>query len=267
MSQRKGKYPPWHPQAMATEFSEDFPGAIRGLWKKRKVRSNPRSSTGQVPIYREGISVQFESGLERDLIERFDFDSGCTRIRTQGFYLEYEYEGKVHRYTPDVELLCDLNRVEGFEFSHSSVLIEVKYQSDLQKSWSDFAPRFHAATTWCRWNARQFMVLTELDIRTPLLQTAKALRRYLAWPADPWFESLVRRHLSHLKKPTLGGLIDSIQERYDHIARADVVDIVYAMLAQEIIGFEREEVLKLDTKVWLMASDVADKEPPAVDFE
>lgn len=68
----------------------------------RKIGINTRSVTG-----RHGFSgQQYESTLERDLLDLLEFDYNVDRYETQPLIITYVGgDGRIHRYTPDVLVL------------------------------------------------------------------------------------------------------------------------------------------------------------------
>lgn len=150
----------------------------------RRPGLNHRSLTGRTAT--KGGSAVFESTLENDWLILLDFDPDVTRICEQPFALSYRYEGQSHRYTPDA--LAEYGKTPG---QLKTVVYEVKYREELEEKWQEFRPRFTAANRHCRANGWTFSILTEQEIRTPLLGNATFLRRYRKIPDHP----LTRMHL------------------------------------------------------------------------
>ncbi len=116
-----------------------------------------------------------------------DFDPHVTRFFEQPFTLSYHSDGALRRYTPDAQA----------EFAPANgqpartVVYEIKYRDDLRENWHECRPRFVAANHHCRKHGWTFALLTEREIRTPMLENATFLRRYRTIADQP----LVRMQL------------------------------------------------------------------------
>ncbi|WP_448206455.1 Tn7 transposase TnsA N-terminal domain-containing protein [Azospirillum sp. sgz302134] len=142
----------------------------------RNIRPTSSSVTGTVQSACGIGPLHFESTLERDLLILLDFHPATVSIETQPVTIEYEHEGKRHRYTPDVLARFHPSRTMPCG-THQRVLFEVKYAADLRRKWTDLRPKFSAAKTWALAHGMVFHVITEQRIRTPLLANANLLNR------------------------------------------------------------------------------------------
>lgn len=100
------------------------------------------------------------------------------------------------RYTPD------------FLVRHSagSDLVEIKYEQDLEMQRSSLAPAFQAAEHWARERYASFRVVTEGDIRGPLLDNAKRLLPLRSLPLDARTAMLLLTRAYTLEQPTFRAL-------------------------------------------------------------
>lgn len=144
----------------------------------RKLKLSHRSLTGRTAT--SGGSVTFESSLERDWFILLDFDLDVARFMEQPFTVSYRFDGQQRRYTPDA--LAEFGKTSG---RSRTVVYEIKYHDDLRENWHEYRPRFLAANHHCRANGWTFALLTEREIRTPLLENATFLRRYRTIPDQP----------------------------------------------------------------------------------
>lgn len=104
------------------------------------------------------------------------------------------------------------------------VLYEVKYREELRRDWAKLRPRFRAAHRFARGHGWKFRLITDYEIRTPLLWNAKFLLPYrghatvrlvctCAGPTSEWFEERdVDRSLLAVRRP---GFIDAAIRRLD----------------------------------------------------
>ena len=151
----------------------------------RQPKFSQRSLTGRTAS--AGQSVIFESTLERDCFILLDFDPSVLRFASQPFSIRHEVDGADRRYTPDV--MVEFAGPDGR--LNRTVVYEIKYRDDLRDHWSEYRARFAAANRYCRQQGWVFEIMTEREIRTPLLENATFLRRYRTIPDRP----LVRMHL------------------------------------------------------------------------
>ena len=81
----------------------------------------------------------FESTLERDFITLLEFDSRVFEFEVQPVKIEWtDKNGKRRRYFPDV--IFKRKTKHGIE----TVLVEVKYRSDLKEDWEVLKPKLKA---------------------------------------------------------------------------------------------------------------------------
>lgn len=145
-------------------------------------------------------STEFESALERDFVTLASFLAPTASITAQPVTLRFPDGQKVRRYTPDFLIRSD---------TRSGELIEVKYAADLASNAHRLEPGFAAARAWACGQGITFRVVTEREIRTPLLENAKRLRPLRDSPMD---EVLAAQFLAAaaLRPPaTFGGLLDA----------------------------------------------------------
>lgn len=144
----------------------------------RKIPTNRRSLTGFVASRRDGRMVASESSLERDLLVLLDFDPAVERYEEQPVRIEYrDARGRRRTYTPDV-LVHFRQDVAANGVSLSPLLYEVKYREDLSENWPQIKPKVRAGRDYARGRGWRFHIITEREIRTPYLESAKFLRQY-----------------------------------------------------------------------------------------
>lgn len=136
----------------------------------RKIGINCRSMTGK-----QGFSgQQYESALERDLLDLLAFDLNVERYETQPVRLYYDAEnGGRLPYTPDALITYRRDIPSARDLPH--LLVEVKYREEYRERYRELKRRFRAARQYARENGYRFCVLTEREIRTPYLENARFL--------------------------------------------------------------------------------------------
>lgn len=141
---------------------------VRALDTQRAIPLSRRSHiTGSVPIL--GMSVKFESSLERDFLHLVAFETGVVSVVSQPMTIAFLDDGIERRYTPDFLVRRADRRPE---------LVEIKYEADLRENKSRHDGSFAAARIWCGKQNWDFTVRTECFIRGARLANLKRLFRY-----------------------------------------------------------------------------------------
>jgi hypothetical protein len=91
--------------------------------KSRKVVTRSgRGFRGYFPSWKMRRVVEFESILERDAILLFEFSPGVVSYQEQPELIEYEFDGEIHRYYPDFEVVLTSGEIIHFEVKPSEKL-------------------------------------------------------------------------------------------------------------------------------------------------
>jgi hypothetical protein len=137
----------------------------------REIPKNYRNVTGLVASPRLGRSVQFESSLERDFIVVLDVLSQVVEgFEEQPIEITWMWDGRLHHYTPDFPVHFSGDQFVRKASTRKPWLVEIKYRDDLRKNWKIFRPKYRAATAEAARRGWAFHIITEQEIRTPLLQ-------------------------------------------------------------------------------------------------
>lgn len=212
----------------------------------RKIGTNCRSITG-----RQGLSgQQFESTLERDLLDLLKFDLTVESYETQPVTIYYDgIDGKHHSYKPDVLVRYrqDLLATE----LKTPLLIEVKYRDEYREKYCELRPKFRAAIRFAREQSWRFKVLTEREIRTPFLDNARFLCRYREHDTDEFQERLILDCLARQGEMTPKTLVKALSD--DEMVCAELLSIFWKLVANFEIGADLTEKLHMHSRVWRQA--------------
>lgn len=211
----------------------------------RKIGVNSRSITG-----RQGFSgQQYESALERDLLDILAFDLNVEGYEVQPFRIHYEgTDGKIHPYTPDVFIRYRRDVLPARDMPH--LLVEVKYREEYRDRFRELRERFRAARRYARDRGWQFRVMTEREIRTPYLGNARFLRPYRDLPDDPEREALILERMGTLGETTPVALTESLSD--DRLERAQLLSDVWKLLADFRIGADLMQPLGMRSRIWCL---------------
>lgn len=206
----------------------------------RGLRTSRRCLTGQIASTKGG-AASFESSLERDWLELLDFEPSVTRIQVQPFVMVYTHEGKRRRYTPDVLV----ERADSRTWVY-----EVKPQAELEANWTMYRPRFRAAVAYCRQHEARFKIVTERHIRTPLLENARFLRRYRAFPPAPDLRSQVLSTLSAVGPTTPEALV--VATFWAQTNRTTALAMLWHLIAIGLITTDLQAPLTMQSRIELV---------------
>jgi hypothetical protein len=167
------------------------------------VRKIPRygaghKNLGKFTSIKTGRVAWYESLLEKDLMYLLDYDRDVSYWHEQPLRIRFSHGGKVHRYTPDLEVHRDAKKQ----------LIEVKPKHKVDSGEWDVL--FRAASSVCEQEGYEFLVLTEEVIRLqPRLENVKLLWKYARMPVLPQHQIICSQFFrSRRDEPvTLGDLI------------------------------------------------------------
>lgn len=211
----------------------------------RPLRLSRRSLTGHVALAGGG-TASFESSLERDWILVLDFDPSVSHIQVQPFSLTYRNGSQSRRYTPDVLA------VYSQPMDEATVVYEVKPWEELNNNWPKYRPRFKAAVRHCRSHGWRFKILTERQIRTPLLENAKFLRRYRNLPGQPVAVEQLLYTMRALGRTTPQGLLAA--SYWVEEAQMVALPILWQLIATRRIEANLSAPLTMSTPIWLSES-------------
>lgn len=199
----------------------------------RKIRPSSRSLTGRVS-FKKGISVPFESSLERDLLILMDFDPAVIHVHAQPLVIG---DG---RYYPDFLIEYESSR---------PLLCEVKYRQDLRENWKDLRPKFKLALKRCKEEGWRFRIFTELEIRdSHYLRNATFLRPYRSRTPDPSTDLLLLQTLKGLGETTPQGLLAAAYWTVEH--RMQALAHLWRLVAERRIGANLMAPLTMGSSIW-----------------
>jgi hypothetical protein len=198
--------------------------------------------TGSVSLDSGGMA-SFESSLERDWLVALDFDPAIKSILEQPFSLQYMFEGKKRRYTPDV--IAEFARPDGVE----TVVYEVKPREMLRVDWARHKAKFKAAIHYCRARGWRFKIVTEKEIRTSYLENAKFLRRYRNLPDEKLICDQLLYTFKALGPSTPQALLAAAYWPKEDQMKA--IPMVWKMITDGRIGVLLHEPLTMSSEIWL----------------
>ena len=150
----------------------------------RSVSNRGGNATGRFPSLKMGRMIQFESLVELDYIYLLDYDPNIKWFEEQPRTIEYQWEQKTLRYTPDFLVIR-----QGY-----STLVECKPDQFVDTEENN--RKFRAAELWCSEVGWTFSVVTTSQIRNGFrLNNIKFLTRYARYQPDVTIRSRIYDHL------------------------------------------------------------------------
>ncbi|MCL2591696.1 MAG: TnsA endonuclease N-terminal domain-containing protein [Betaproteobacteria bacterium] len=212
----------------------------------RKIPKNYRNVTGVAASGKAVGSAQFESTLERDFLALLDFSPEVGRYEVQPIKIEWRNKhGNIRSYTPDVliEFIPELNRCPW--------LCEVKYRADIKKNWATLRPKFKQAIRYAKQHSWRFRLITEVEIRTPLLANVRFLAAFRLRDIPATDIETLLAALSAAHKTTPGSLLQTITN--DVWRRAEYIPALWHLLAHHRIGADLNVELTMDSPIWSLS--------------
>jgi len=209
----------------------------------RKIPKNYRNVTGRAASVKAEGTAAFESTLERDFITLLEFSCQVKSFEVQPVTINWiDDKGLARRYTPDVLV----------HYSTTDMLpelVEVKYRQDLERYWIDLKPRLKAGIRFARTQGWRFKIISELEIRTPLLNNARFLLPFLRNEPPPEADmDLLFSKLRQLGQSTPQFLATAIFQ--DEWHRAQLISTVWYLVAKRIIGADLDQPVTMTSTIW-----------------
>lgn len=142
------------------------------------------------------------------------------------------------RYTPDFLVCRAAQSVVGAD------LIEVKYEADLSANRVVLEPGFAAARAWASERQAAFRVVTEREIRGPLLQNAKRLTPLRTAPIDSDVAQLVLVAARSLESPTFGKVLATLPQ-----SRSISLTTIWRLIARRELRVDLSAEITFDSPV------------------
>ncbi|MDQ1835289.1 TnsA endonuclease N-terminal domain-containing protein [Massilia scottii] len=209
----------------------------------RTIGLSRRSLTGRV-VLDSGGGARFESSLERDWFICLDFDPSVKTIVEQPFSVAYQLEGRTLRYTPDV-----LVQYCGLGFDEKVIVYEIKPIEELRTSWPKYRRRFTEAVRYCRSQGWRFKIVTENQIRTPLLKNAKFLRKYRGFEEQILFRQQLLYSMRALGRATPQSLL-ALSYLHEEKRMAALTEL-WRMVATRELQTNLNVPLTMHSPIWI----------------
>jgi len=206
----------------------------------RKIPKNYRNITGLFYSNKAKRHIAFESKLERDFLTLFEFDERVTEILEQPYTIEYTYQGKDCRYTPDFMIKLD--------YSGTSQLIEVKYYDDFKNNYQELKQKFYAGRDYAKneLHKTKYKIFTE---KCPLVQNENYLfnARFLLQFNTFNYDNLDKVLNIFKYQMTIDEIAQQVSsDKYEQLA---FIRDMWAMVRHKIVKVNLQHRIGLDTVI------------------
>ncbi|OOF82322.1 transposase [Rodentibacter ratti] len=210
----------------------------------RKIKPTRLSVSGHLP-FKEGVSLPYESTLERDFLFYFTYLPTVAEIVPQPAHIPFVKNGITYHYTPDFFIR--------FNDGRPSLLIEVKPKAKWQEHWRDWKEKWKAAMAFAKQNDCIFHIYDEDKIRHLALFNINSVQRYKRLQCDP---EDIKAILSQVELRG-GTTIDYLLSRFftGSLYRTKGLQIIYHLLATKQLTCNWFEPLSEFTEVWSYSND------------
>ena len=136
----------------------------------RKIKPTRMSVSGKY-MYK-GMSIPYESTLERDFLIVQGFLDEVKSIVPQPVSIQFEKNGRTYPYTPDffIEYEDSANR--------KNMIVEVKPETLWRENWRDWSNKWKTMQRYCKDNNMVFHIFDESRIRNNALSNINFLANF-----------------------------------------------------------------------------------------
>lgn len=199
-------------------------------------------NVSKFPSLKMRRNVLSESILENDFIHHLEHDSNVISYKEQATRIFFELDGKRRYYTPDFLVVRRIGKPQ---------IIEVKLREKISQ-W--FLQLYRIITPICEREGFEFVVSTELEIRTPFLGNIKCLWKYARTPLYPFHQVLCYELFGTRSTASLEDVFEFFANRGVH------KQVVLALLYFGIISTDLSVPLGPSSPIRYDAMTASDKE-------
>lgn len=203
----------------------------------RNIPKNYRNITGKLSSEKSNKPIGFESKLERDFYNIFEFDNTVVYIKEQPITITYEYAGKKRTYTPDVSL--------EMQYGMKRIIGEIKYYDDLKENFDELRPKFEAAIAYCKQTKSKFKLFTDRCPRIKNRDYLENIQFLLAYRYLPVTDYILVKNIF-----APGMSVSEILQKAkpDQTGRMELINSVWAMVRRRVLSTDLNQKLTLETK-------------------
>ena len=208
----------------------------------------PKPVYGSVSGYyafRSEDTIWFESTLERDLLQKLEFNANVMQVVSQPVEIPYRTNlGNLSTYTPDF-----LVQFYETKCHQPPLLIEVKPIQKLKKDWTILKPKLKSGLEYAHDQGWNFKIYDEKRIRDQLLANIQFLKRYknADFPKDDTIRILEK--LEEFEVNCVNGLASSLYKSDQKVLQ--MIAHIWFLVEKKFICCDLTQPLKPTTVIWV----------------
>lgn len=211
----------------------------------RVIKPTRRSMSGY--YCHQGVSIPYESTLERDFVVFQTFRSNVIEVVAQPIAIPFEKNGRTYNYTPDYFVQID-NDGDRYNPDTKSLIVEVKPRDEWTRHWRDWSDKWKAAKEYCKEHDYRFKIYDESRIRHQGLANVDHIMRYERLNCSKDDIETILEQVEMMGTTT----IEYLLERFfmGDIYRPQGRRIIYHLMATKRLGFHLWDEINEKTEVW-----------------
>ena len=211
----------------------------------RVIKPTRRSMSGY--YCHQGVSIPYESTLERDFVVFQTFRSNVIEVVAQPVAIAFEKHGRSYNYTPDYFVQID-NDGDRYNPDTKSLIVEVKPRDEWARNWRDWSDKWKAAREYCKEHDYRFKIYDESRIRHQGLANVDHIMRYERLNCSRDDIETILEQVEMMGTTT----IEYLLERFfmGDIYRPQGRRIIYHLMATKRLGFHLWDEINEKTEVW-----------------
>lgn len=215
------------------------------MQQTRIIKPTRRSVSG---VYtHNGLSIPYESTLERDFVIFQTFRSNVLDVVAQPISIPFQKNSRKFNYTPDYFVHLD----DGYHYRQElvkSLIVEVKPRSEWKKHWRDWSDKWKAAISYCKENNFSFKIYDESRIRHIGLENVNYVLRFRRIVCDESDIQLILNQVEMMGNTTIEYLLEKFFK--GSIYRPQGKRVILHLLGTKRLGFDVWSELNEKTEVW-----------------
>lgn len=196
----------------------------------RKIGNRYLFSSGRMMTDKSDKPLEYESGLEKDILSLLIFDNAVKSIKTQPFTIKWFDGEKWRKYTPDIQV--NFIHPDDTEKKNRIFVFEVKPSLQLKEDWMNLKLKFKEARKWCKNRSVNFRIITDKIAKETYIKNINFLMhqsesvKYL----DKSTYNKLRDYILSNKKSSCTTLEQLLEGESEHHHRNNITLVVWTMI-------------------------------------
>ncbi len=207
----------------------------------RKIKPTRMSVSGKY-MYK-GMSIPYESTLERDFLIVQGFLDEVKSIVPQPVSIQFEKNGRTYPYTPDffIEYEDSANR--------KNMIVEVKPETLWRENWRDWSNKWKTMQRYCKDNNMVFHIFDESRIRNNALSNINFLANFKNTHIEKEDIDAVLGQVNLMGVTTIDYLLTRFYS--GKLLRNHGLRVIYHLLYNRKLKFDLFGDLNEQTEIWV----------------